>query len=95
VDAAKVQFALSEMGAQWSERSGRVSLDWGPAWDGASTARRLALMHAFAQGDACLSGQIREITFHRRGRLVATASLREGIALLDDAAQALAGAACR
>jgi hypothetical protein len=28
VDAASVQFTLSEMGAVWSEQDGSVKLDW-------------------------------------------------------------------
>ena len=74
VDAAKMQFALAEMGVSWSEQAGRVAVEWGRAWDGASPGHRLQLLRTFTQGDACLSGLTRAIVFHRNGRLVGTAS---------------------
>ena len=94
VDAAKVQLALSEMGAQWSERDGRVALEWGWEWDGASSAQRLELLRAFASGDGCLSGLAREINFYRNGRLVGMALPVSGVQLLGNAtAQAVASSA--
>jgi hypothetical protein len=85
VDAAKVQFALSEMGAQWSEKDGRVTFHWGWEWDGAARAQRLGLLRAFADGDVCLAGQTREISFYRKGKLVGKASPRFGVQLVSDA----------
>jgi len=82
VDAARVQAALSEMGTQWSERDGGVSLDWGRVWDGTAAKQRLGLLKAFAEGDVCLTGHAREISFYHHGRLVGRAS-RAGIQLLD------------
>lgn len=90
VDAAKVQFALSEMGAQWSERDGRVTLHWGWEWDGAAGAQRLGLLRAFAEGDGCLTGQAREISFYRKGSLVGMASPTAGVQLVSDSATAQA-----
>jgi hypothetical protein len=86
VDAAKVQFMLSEMGAEWSDRDGRIKLDWGWEWDGAPSPQRLRLLQAFAEGDACLTGQTREISFYRKGKLVGRASPAFGIQLLNDSA---------
>lgn len=74
VDAARVQLAFAEMGAWWSEHDGRVSVEWGRAWDGAGPQRRAELLRTFAQADACLSGATRRIDFHRQARLVGTAS---------------------
>jgi len=85
VDAAKVQAALSEMGTQWSERDGGVNLDWGRAWDGTAASQRLGLLKAFAEGDACLTGRAREISFYRHGKLVGRAS-PGGIQLIDTSA---------
>lgn len=82
VDAAKVQAALSEMGTQWSERDGSVRLEWGSEWDGTASGQRLGLLRAFAEGDACLAGRPREISFYRHGKLVGRASTA-GIQLLD------------
>ncbi len=90
VDAAKVQFVLSEIGTEWSETDGRVTLHWGRAWDGAPRAQRLALLHAFAEGDGCLTGQSREISFYRNGKLVGQASPASGVVLISDAATAQA-----
>jgi hypothetical protein len=92
VDAAKVQLMLSETGAQWSERGGRVVLEWGWAWDGAAAAQRLGLLAAFAQGDTCLAGRSREIEFYRKGALVGRAG-PAGVQLLGQAAPRPAGPA--
>ena len=73
VDAAQVQLAFAEMGAEWSEQGGRVAVEWGRARDGAAAERRLRLLRTFAQADACLSGAARPIAFHRNGRLVGAA----------------------
>jgi hypothetical protein len=84
VDAANVQATLSEMGAQWSEHAGGVRLEWGWEWDGTAAGQRLGLLRAFAEGDACLTGRAREISFYRHGKLVGRASTA-GIQLLDTA----------
>jgi hypothetical protein len=91
VDAAQLQSVLSEMGAQWSERDGRVMLQWGWEWDGAGPAQRLALLRAFADGDTCLAGQAREISFYRKGMLVGTASPTSGIHLVGETRTVHAG----
>lgn len=90
VDAAKAQLALSEMGAQWSEQDGRVTLEWGWEWDGAARPQRLELLRAFASGDGCLTGQAREIKFYRKGRLVGVASPTAGVQLVGDSTTAQA-----
>jgi hypothetical protein len=82
VDAANVQVALADTGTQWSERGGEVSLDWGRVWDGTAARQRLGLLKAFAEGDVCLTGRAREISFYHQGRLVGRAS-PAGIQLLD------------
>ena len=84
VDAANVQATLSEMGTQWSERDGGVSLDWGRVWDGTAARQRLGLLKAFAEGDVCLTGRAREISFYHHGKLVGRASAA-GIQLLETA----------
>jgi hypothetical protein len=82
VDAANVQAALSEMGTQWSERGGAVSLDWGRVWEGTAAKQRFELLRSFAEGDVCLTGRAREISFYHHGKLVGRASTA-GIQLLD------------
>lgn len=84
VDAANVQAALSDMGTQWSERGGVVSLDWGRVWEGTAAKQRFGLLKAFAEGDVCLTGRAREISFYHHGKLVGRASTA-GIQLLDAA----------
>lgn len=74
LDAARVQLALAEMGASWSEAGGRIAVEWGRAWDGAGPDGRLRLLRTFRQADACLSGVARPVAFHRNGRLVGTAT---------------------
>lgn len=93
VDAAKVQLVLSEMGAVWSEQAGSVRFDWGREWDGAAPRQRVALLQAFADGDACLSGRAREVAFYRKGKLVGRASPITGLQLLDDSPRAQAARA--
>lgn len=83
VDAARVQALLAEMGTQWSEQGGAIRLDWGREWDGTAPARRLGLLKDFAEGNACLTGQARDISFYRHGKLVGRASPLSGIQLLD------------
>jgi hypothetical protein len=90
VDAAKVQFALSEMGAQWSEQGGRAMLEWGWAWDGTGRAQRLELLRAFAGSDSCLTGRAREIAFYRKGQLVGMALPATGVQLVGETATAQA-----
>jgi hypothetical protein len=70
------------MGTQWSERDGGVSLDWGRAWEGTAAKQRIALLRAFAEGDVCLAGRSREISFYHHGKLVGRAS-GAGIQLLE------------
>ena len=90
VEAAKLQSTLSEMGATWSEQRGAVQLEWGRAWDGAAGTQRLALLRAFAEGDACLGGRARPIAFHRKGKLVGSAFADRSVRLLDEPAPAAA-----
>ncbi|HWI80775.1 hypothetical protein [Ramlibacter sp.] len=74
LDATQVLAAMADMGAAWSEQGGTVALELGPAWDGAADPQRLRLLGAFAASDACLAGQSRRISFHRRGQLVGLAA---------------------
>lgn len=85
VDAAKVQLALAEMGASWSEQGSGVVLHWGREWDGAAAPQRARLLQAFADGDACLAGRPREIAFYRKGQLVGRSAPASGVQLLDTA----------
>ena len=73
---------LREM-AVWSEKGGDVTFKWGSDWDHAAPHERLALVQAFANSDACLTGRAREINFYRLGKLVAQASPTSGIRLVE------------
>lgn len=95
LDAARLQSTFAEAGATWSDRGGAVRLEWGRVWDGAAPAQRLALLRAFAQGDACLAGRPRAIVFERNGKAVGSASPGAGVQLLDETPRAVAAnAAC-
>lgn len=85
IDAANMQATLSDMGTHWSERDGGVSLDWGRVWDGTATPQRMGLLKAFAEGDVCLTGRAREISFYHHGKLVGRSSTA-GIQLLESPA---------
>lgn len=80
--AEKVQSLLRDM-ATWQERNGVVTFKWGPGWDEAAPHERVGLVRSFADSDACLTGQAREINFYRMGKRVATASPSSGIRLVD------------
>lgn len=84
VGAANVQAAFTDAGTQWSERGGVVTLDWGRVWEGTAAAQRMEMLRSFAEGDACLAGGAREISFYHHGKLVGRAS-PAGIQLLDAA----------
>jgi hypothetical protein len=93
VEATRVQFMLSEMGAVWSEQADTVTLEWGWEWEGAAPGKRLALLRTFTEGDACLTGRTREISFYRKGKRVGIASPQLGVQLLHDPAGAQASMA--
>jgi len=81
--AARVHAMLQQMGAQWSESGDGITFHWSDTWDVVSATQRIGLLHAFANGDACLTGRSREIYFYRSGRLVGRASVQSGIRLVD------------
>lgn len=50
--------------------------------------QRLELLRAFAEGDGCLTGKTREISFYRLGKLVGRASPWSGVQLSNEAVKA-------
>ncbi len=82
-DAARnVQAMLRDMGT-WQEKSGKITFTWGSDWDQANSQQRIDLIKTFADSDACLTGNAREIEYYRNGKLVGEASPTAGIKLLD------------
>lgn len=81
--AQKVQSNLRHM-ATWASKDGRVEFRWGSVWyDKPDEDRRLALIKAAANADACLTGQAREIRFYSpSGALVGVASPSSGVRLV-------------
>ena len=69
--------------AQISEKSGRITYNWGPVWDNMTNERRLRFVRAAADTDACLTGAARDIRFYSNGRLVGVADPTHGIRLID------------
>ena len=82
--AQKVQSNLRHL-AKWASKDGRIEFRWGPSWyDKPDEDRRLALIKAAANADACLTGEAREIRFYSpSGKLVGVASPSSGIRLIN------------
>jgi hypothetical protein len=76
----RVQTLLKDM-ATWHEKGGRITFNWGSDWDSLTPEKRLGLIQTFANSDACLSGEAREIKYYRRNKLVGEASPTSGIKL--------------
>ncbi len=72
--SVKVQSMLKDMGCSWIDTSKQVKFIWGSDWDNADQQTRLALIKAFANSDACLTGKARNIRFYRKDVLVGEAS---------------------
>ena len=69
--------------ASVSEQGGIVRYEWGPSMDSQSPDRRLRLVRAAADADACVTGRAREMRHFLNGRFFAVASPTSGIRLLN------------
>jgi lipopolysaccharide export LptBFGC system permease protein LptF len=67
-----------EMGT-WHESGNTVKFIWGNDWDIMKEKDRLKMLHIFADTDACLKGEAREIYFYRNNKLVGEATPTQGV----------------
>jgi hypothetical protein len=81
--AVVVSESLQHMARTSDYGDGITRYDWGAALDNASDDRRLRLVRAAADSDACLTGVAREQRHFLNGRFFAVASPRSGVRLLD------------
>ena len=81
-NAREVRAMMAQMG-DWSYKQGKVIFRWNKDWDYASREERLGLIKAFANTDACITGEAREIIYFRNGKRVGIASPSTGIKLVD------------
>lgn len=65
-----------------TERNDRVRYAWHPFWDNENNDRRLRILYAAADADACLTGRARELRFYSNGRLVGIATPNGGVRLV-------------
>lgn len=81
--AQTVQSNLRHL-ASWEHKNGRIEVRWGPVWySKQDDDYRLALLKAFANADACLTGQARDVRFYSpSGKLVGVASPSSGVRVI-------------
>ena len=81
-EAAKdVQFGIREF-AKWHIEGDHLTVHWTYAIEKHPEAKRLQMVTAYADMDACLGGAAREIMFYRKGKLMGIASPTSGIRLI-------------
>lgn len=81
VAAQDVQRGLSEFAKSHIEGD-HLAVHWTFAIEKQPEAKRLQMVTAYADMDACLSGAAREIMFYRKGKLMGIASSSTGIRLV-------------
>ena len=79
--AQDVQFAMRKL-AGWHMEGDHVTVHWTYAIEKQTEAKRLQMVTAYADMDACLGGAAREIMFYRKGKLMGIASPTAGIRLV-------------
>jgi len=80
VAAQDVQRGLSEFAKSHIEGD-HLAVHWTFAIEKQPEAKRLQMVTAYADMDACLSGAAREIMFYRKGKLIGIASPVTGLRL--------------
>ena len=80
VAAQDVQRGLSEFAKSHIEGD-HLAVHWVYAIEKQPEAKRLQMVTAYADMDACLGGAAREIMFYRKGKLMGIASAASGIRL--------------
>ena len=80
--ASKLLRMFDAMG-DTSIMNNKVEFRWGSDWDYAPQENKIGLITAYADADACIAGEAREIIFTRRGKKVGEAHPSIGIQLVD------------
>ncbi|PLY41197.1 hypothetical protein CSZ94_17375 [Janthinobacterium sp. ROICE36] len=81
-DAAQdVQFGIREF-ASWRIEGDHLAVHWTYAIEKLPEAKRLKMITAYADMDACLRGSAFEIMFYRKGKLMGIASPVSGVRLV-------------
>ena len=81
VAAQEVQRGLSEF-AKWHIEDDHLAVHWVYAIEKKPEAKRLQMVTAYADMDACLGGAAREIMFYRKGKLMGIASPITGVRII-------------
>ncbi|SIR43157.1 hypothetical protein SAMN05880566_112187 [Janthinobacterium sp. TND4EL3] len=81
VAAQDVQRGLSEFAKSHIEGD-HLAVHWTFAIEKQPEAKRLQMVTAYADMDACLSGAAREIMFYRKGKLMGIATSEAGVKLV-------------
>ena len=81
VAAQDVQRGLSEFAKSHIEGV-HITVHWTYAIERQPEAKRLQMVTAYADMDACLGGTAREIMFYRKGKLMGLASPTSGVRLV-------------
>lgn len=81
-DAAQdVQFAIRKL-AGWHMEGDHLTVHWTYAIEKQPEVKRLQMITAYADMDACLGGGAKEIMFYRKGKIMGIASPTSGVRLI-------------
>ena len=79
--AHDIQFSIREF-AKWNIEGDHLAVRWLYAIEKEPEAKRLKMITAYADMDACLRGSAFEIMFYRKGKLMGIASPTSGVRLI-------------
>jgi hypothetical protein len=80
--AAEVMVGIREF-AQWRIEGDHLAVYWIYKIENRPMAERLKMVETYANMDACLSGEAREIHFYRKKKIMGIASPTSGIKLVN------------
>jgi hypothetical protein len=82
VGALNTKIMLSKL-ATWQKERAHIAVHWTFAIERDSKEKQLQTLRAFADTDACLTDEAREIWFYRNRKLIGVASPTRGVQLID------------
>lgn len=80
--AAEVMVGIREF-AQWRIEGDHLAVHWIYKIEKRPIAERLKMVETYANMDACITGEAREIHFYRKNKIMGIASPISGIRLVD------------